>query len=87
MPEQETSNEPRGAGNRLAMITALAVGLPLLYALSLGPVVSVMEKTRGFDGKVSWHTVETFYRPILWLHEHTFLKHPIDIYLELCGVK
>lgn len=87
MPEKDEANESRKPGSRLGMITALVVGLPLFYFLSLGPVFAVMNKTRGFDGKISWHAVETVYAPIIWLYENTSLKHPIEMYLQLWGLK
>ena len=87
MPEKEDSSEPKGSGSKLVMIAAVVAGMLLLYVLSLGPVTSLMIKTRGFDGKLSWETVRTVYAPVLWFYNHTSLKHPMDIYLGLWGVK
>ena len=87
MPEQEESNEPQGSRSRLGLVAALAVGLPLLYLLSTGPVLSIMDKTNGFGGKVSWSTVLAFYRPVGWLYDHTSMRRPIELYMQLWGLK
>jgi len=31
--------------------------------------------------------IRLFYAPIVWLHDYTFLKKPLQAYLDLWGVK
>ncbi|MCI0332824.1 MAG: hypothetical protein L0228_06340 [Planctomycetes bacterium] len=49
----------------------------LLYALSLGPAVKL---TLAMGWKIS---LEIPYSPVIWLYNNTFLKEPIDWYVEL----
>jgi hypothetical protein len=56
--------------------------LPLLYVLSMGPVALMAEKTR-----LPSRPVKAFYTPLIWLHDHTFLKQPLEWYVGLWGVK
>jgi hypothetical protein len=59
-----------------ARITSLAV----LYILSIGPVVAI---TKSNPGTVT--TVQAIYYPVRWLHEHTPLKRPIEVYASFWG--
>ena len=62
----------------------LWVGLvPFLYVLSIGPVALIA--STGPARRVS--AVRGFYQPVIWLHDHTPLKRPLEIYIELWGVK
>ena len=81
--ETNQPGEPRGAKRGVAMVAAIAVGLPLLYVLSIGPADLVMRKTHYFGGTVSTDSVDRFYYPVVWLHDHTFLERPIEIYVRL----
>ena len=56
--------------------------VPVLYVLSIGPV-ALMAKGNGSG--VS--TVKPIYAPVIWLHDHTPLKKPLEAYLGLWGVK
>lgn len=87
MPDQSESNEASGRGRGLGWVAALVVGLPLLYLLSTGPVILMMDKTNGFGGVVTWDMLREFYQPVEWLYEHTFLKQPIELYLQLWRVR
>lgn len=87
MPETDETSEPRGAKRGLAFVAALGVGLPVLYLLSVGPVAAIMEKTNGFGGMIPRGFMIIFYWPIIWLYENTFMRHPIEVYLGLWGVK
>jgi hypothetical protein len=59
---------------------ALLLAVPILYVLSMGPVVAISEKT-GRGGEA----VKTFYAPIIWLHNHTILAKPLEWYAALWG--
>lgn len=51
---------------------------PTLYVLSFGPAVWLHER-----GVVSTETVITWYTPVEWLHDHTFLEKPLQWYSSL----
>lgn len=57
--------------------------LPVIYVLSIGPVIFAVEK---LHAKASMQKpVMTFYTPIVWLHDHTALKQPIERYVDWWG--
>lgn len=87
MPETEETSEPRGGRRGVALVAALGLVLPVLYFLSVGPALAIMDKTNGFGGMVPRGFLLDFYMPIAWLYENTFMHHPIDVYLGLWGVK
>lgn len=58
--------------------------LPLLYVLSIGPVVAIAERTKSTE---SLKLLKAVYAPVIWLHDHTILKKPLEAYVELWGVK
>jgi hypothetical protein len=87
MLEKVEDDESPGRGSKLGMLTAVAVGLPLLYLLSTGPVVLILEKTNGFGGMVSLDILDKVYYPVVWLYNNTFMRDPIEMYLKLWGVK
>lgn len=60
------------------MAWALSIlALPVLYGLSIGPVVYLMAKG-GWEP--SWLTV--FYEPLEWCGHHTPLGEPLRIYVN-----
>jgi len=61
-------------------IGALLVALPLLYAFSMGPVAFLVEKYHVMSSMGA--PVRTFYMPMIWLHEHTSLKQPLESYVK-----
>ncbi|WP_395739689.1 hypothetical protein [Prosthecobacter sp.] len=61
-------------------ILALVVALPLLYVLSIGPAAYLMSKFRAGQGVED--AASAVYAPILWLHEHTPMKQPIESYID-----
>jgi hypothetical protein len=87
MPEKDESHEASGRGRGVEFVAVLAVLLPLLYCLSIGPVFLVLEKTNYFSHTVSHSSVLNFYWPLVWLHEQTFMRHPLDLYVGFWGVK
>jgi hypothetical protein len=74
--DQEAKTGPGGFG----WIVAIA---PLLYLLSLGPVVALTNN----KPPATQNIVRTLYFPIIWLHNHTPLKKPIEAYARLWGVR
>lgn len=81
-------NESPNSRSRLfAWLVASGIGFPLIYLLSVGPVLCVMDKTNGFGGVLTWQMIRKIYWPIEWLYENTFLEKPIDLYLQLWGLK
>jgi hypothetical protein len=77
----EERAEPKKSGTG-AVIAAALVLLPMFYVLSIGPVAFIADKL-----KVEVSAVRPFYAPVIWLHDHTFLRRPLEWYLELFGVK
>ena len=60
----------------------ILLGLPLAYVLSIGPVAALVKPTDS-----NFAAMVRFYAPIDWLHKNTFLKKPLEVYLELWGVR
>ena len=52
------------------------LAVPVIYVLSLGPIVALYDKT-GWDTR----TVEKVYAPVVWLHDHTILQKPLEHYI------
>lgn len=57
------------------------VMLPLLYVLSIGPVGALTKS--GSNNVLAW--VRGIYAPVVWLHDHTLLKKPLEAYARLWG--
>ncbi len=67
-------------GSSTAAWAAVLVMLPLVYMLSMGPVGYVVQR---FSVPATMHgPALKFYGPVIWLHDHTSLKGPIESYLE-----
>ena len=84
MSEVDDAETPKRS---FSFCLALLVALPLLYLASVGPVVAIWDKTHGFGGTVSQQFVLNLYFPVVWLHEKTSMRGPIESYLALWGVK
>jgi hypothetical protein len=54
--------------------------VPCLYVLSMGPVVAVAGKNQD-----NVPTIRAVYGPVIWLHEHTPLKKPLETYAKMWG--
>ncbi|MFG0333962.1 MAG: hypothetical protein ACF8TS_11420 [Maioricimonas sp. JB049] len=54
--------------------------IAVLYVLSIGPVVCVAEKA-GIDPK----PLRMFYAPVVWLHDQTPLREPLETWGKLWG--
>ena len=61
----------------------LVLAIPVLYVLSIGPAVPLLEATS--NDRVAEAVFETVYSPVIWLHGHTFLKQPLETYAALWG--
>jgi len=67
-------------GPGFGRVVWIAVLLPFIYILSIGPVALLSKKTGG-----PRQTIRNLYFPVIWLHEHTPLKRPLEIYVSLWG--
>ena len=61
---------------------AVLVILPVLYVLSVGPAALIAKRNGGTGAGF-----RRFYQPVIWLHDHTFFQKPLEVYVELWGVK
>jgi len=68
------------SGSDYLIVGGFVVGIPLLYVLSVGPALWLSQK-------MGWSedAFVIFYYPLIKLHEHTFLRHPLDWYVGLFG--
>jgi hypothetical protein len=57
------------------------VFVPVLYVLSIGPVIAITQN------KPAYSFVRNFYAPVIWLHNNTVLKGPLEMYAKLWGWK
>jgi len=81
MAEAEQSSDAKGSSGWLILFVIV---VPLLYVLSIGPVAAVVSRTN--DTRII-NSLEKVYAPVIWLHDHTILKKPLEAYVELWGVK
>jgi hypothetical protein len=65
----------------LAALLAILLVLPVVYVLSIGPVVA-LATAAGIDPT----GLKVIYAPVIWLHDHTALKEPLEWYVGLWGV-
>ncbi len=73
----------RSSDKNSAGLMAVLLVLPLVYLLSFGPVGFLLEK---FHAPMSMRPyVLAFYRPVIWLHDNTPLKQPIEAYARWWG--
>lgn len=77
MSEEKVSS--REGSNSTATVV-IVVALPLLYALSIGPAALYMTLHHGSQALEG--AAVKFFQPILWLHDHTALKQPIEAYMD-----
>jgi hypothetical protein len=81
MAETDQNPESKGSSGWFPVFVLVA---PLLYVLSIGPVVAIAERTNSTQ---SLELLKIVYAPVIWLHDHTFLKEPLEAYVALWGVK
>ena len=75
------NEEPEKKGNAGA-IAAVLVLLPVLYVLSIGPVIRFY-----LGGTMPPRFVVSFYYPLEWTHKNVrWTRGPLDAYLRLWGV-
>lgn len=74
-------NETKSHSHGFSLAVSLLVALPLLYILSIGPVALLLEKSPS-GGRY----LQEFYLPVIWLHNHTILQKPLEMYIRLWGV-
>ena len=77
--KQENHNDK---DNRSSLLIVGLLSLPFLYILSIAPV-AWLYKTMAW----SETSIRTFYMPVVWLHDNTFLKEPLEWYLKLFGIR
>ena len=70
--------------HRFSVLVGVLFALPLFYLLSIGPVGAVCQKLNIPSLRPA---LRAFYYPVIWLHDHTALGQPLDVYLELWGVR
>ena len=58
---------------------AIAILLPILYVLSIGPVVMFVEMT-GTEQELG-PVLRVVYYPVVWLYENTLLQDPLEAYI------
>jgi hypothetical protein len=75
------NNENESSSGRLMWVLGMAL-IPVLYFLSVGPVLLLFKNSPHPPDKV----LKTIYYPLILLHDHTFLKKPIEAYCDLWGV-
>jgi hypothetical protein len=72
------ARESKSFFQKLCMVIVVLFTLVLVYILSIGPVVLYTEKTHG-----DFATIHQFYAPLDWLHDHTVLRKPLEMWVEL----
>lgn len=63
-------------------VVGLLILLPVLYVLSIGPVAALSTRTG-----LNPDSLRNFYGPVIWLHDNTPLKVPLEKWVELWGGK
>jgi hypothetical protein len=87
MGSAETTGDARkkaGANlaSSVARLAAVVVASCLIYILSIGPVAAAMAwREVGADDPVGV-CLHTFYSPIVYLHDHTRLRGPVEQYVN-----
>jgi hypothetical protein len=79
---QENINKSRSEATSphrgFAMVMAVAIAVPLLYVLSIGPAEVICMKHPKCGS-----TLHVFYLPVNWLYFHTAFGKPLDWYIRL----
>ena len=73
--DSEASHQSHALRWTLGVLTAL-----LLYVLSWGPVGGLHVRYTIPYPAVEW--LNTFYRPLTWLHNNTPLQKPLELYVQ-----
>lgn len=73
------SEEHKHKSRGLSIVIAVAILLPLLYVLSMGPAYLIYVKH-----PTCWPILEKIYLPLVWLHDNnTAFRDLMDRYIEL----
>ncbi len=73
--------EPRKKQERWGCaIIASLIFVPQLYVLSVGPAAMIVDEHPKI---ISEGVAKAFYFPVIWLHDNTFLKKPLEKYIKL----
>ena len=78
-PAPPDTHSDRMTARITAGVAGLVLFLPVVYVLSIGPVARIVRA--GGGPPPAW--IEMFYAPLIWLHEYTFLRAPMEWYVEL----
>jgi hypothetical protein len=74
------TDEPQKTRRALWPIVCALIALPLLYVFSVGPVSYFAARS---GGTASWlDAAKTVYAPLIWLHDNTPLKKPLEWYTQ-----
>lgn len=71
-------SRPKDAWVIFPLIVLISAGL---YVLSIAPVAAVAEQL-----DLPRDSVKRVYAPVIWLHDHTPLRKPLEWYMELWGL-
>ena len=77
----ETQNDIKKNSGNLWLWMIL---LPILYVLSMGPVAKYLS-VMGASSEAN-NVAKAFYWPLIWLHGNTFMKEPLEAYMNLWGM-
>ena len=69
--------EDKKAGSIGFIITCAAVILPILYVLSIGPAIVMIQKNPSLIEVYNF-----IYTPVSWLHQNTPLQTPLENYIK-----
>jgi hypothetical protein len=75
----ETDNE---VSDRSSTWLAWLAALPIVYVLSIGPVALIAK-----NNPPETAVLRKVYAPVIWLHENTPLRKPLEMYVSLFGVR
>jgi hypothetical protein len=73
-------NEPDHSPSRTWLWTTIILAVPVLYVLSIGPAFYYVEKNGTPRPTPAW--LENFYEPVVWMHDQTPLKKPLELYVD-----
>jgi len=78
----DSATGPANSSKTLALAILSPLVLFVVYVLSIGPAAAMCEH---YDWDPA--PLQTFYYPVIWLHEHTILREPLEWYVGLFGVE
>lgn len=69
----------------MGLAALLSIGVIAFYVLSVGPAARLCRSAQGSwcaPGGSAQSALESFYAPVLWLHERTRLRGVLDWYVQ-----